>query len=173
MFCSAYSQGYYSISKATPVKYFGNHEVLCPRTRLLFTIFFSSFHSFKNKFVEYLLVKSNKSDKFCSESLKSTVVAERRATTCFLGDCREICSSGRIPAGEWFSLTRGCCRDTYQPTSTASIQQIPTEHFVPGPVLPTVRHKFSKKTHMVFAYMEFKPYICSQCFQTQAFYLDS
>lgn len=40
---------------------------------IIFSFFF--FHSFKNKFIERLFVKSNQSEKFLSESSKSTVLA--------------------------------------------------------------------------------------------------
>ena len=56
--------------------------------------------------------------------------AVQRVTAGFLGDCRETYSSGRLPVGDWSGLTWCCCRESYPPTNTASIQQIPTQYLL-------------------------------------------
>lgn len=57
-------------------------------------------------------------------------VLQIRALTCFLGDYREMWSSERLAVGDWSGLTWCCCRESYPPTSTASVQQIPAQYLL-------------------------------------------
>ena len=85
--------------------------------------------------------------------------AVQRVTACFLGDWREMYSSGRLPVGVWSDLmllqrilsTHQYCihsTDTYPVLTLCQLLCCPLSW-----------HKFSKKTHMVFAHMGFKSYI--------------
>lgn len=134
--------GCYSINKATSGKKLGKTLKCCALVQGYYHFFFFFFfHSFKNKFIERLFVKSNQSEKFLSESSKSTVLAGQidRITIVFEKQNDMVLKESHTPAS-WVTVEKRVAQEGFLQETGLVCPDAAAER----PVNPAAPHPFNR-----------------------------